>query len=191
MSDMALEYKLREFTVEEFHRMAETGVLRREERVELLDGAIVEMSPIGERHWDRHSAIVEYLIAALGEAARVAGQASLRLGDRNEPQPDIAVLRRRSYSRASPPAPAEIFAIVEIADSSLAKDTGPKQRLYGRFGVADYLVVDLDGDVLRHYRDPHELGYRQCDVLRHGDTFELVAAPGQRLSADPFLENRT
>lgn len=188
MSDMPLEYKLREFTVAEYHRLAEIGVLRPEERVELLDGAIVEMSPIGNRHWARHARIVEYLIHTIGVRARVAGQSSLPLGDRDEPQPDIAVLAPREYEPPhTTPLPAEMFALVELSDTSLAKDLGKKLRVYARHGIADYLVVDLADNALLRHREPHDIGYRICDRLAAGDTFELAALPGIRLRADAFL----
>jgi Uma2 family endonuclease len=188
MSDMAFEYKLREFTVEEYHRLAEVGVLRPEERVELLDGVIVEMSPIGIPHWDRHARICAYLIETLGDDAFVVPQGSFPLGRTNEPQPDIAVLARLRYSQAGRgPTPEEIFAVVELADSSLSKDTGPKLRLYARFGIADYLVVDLERNVLVHYYDPHDLGYRGEDRLQATDTFTISRVPDVALSAKAFL----
>ncbi len=189
MSDMAIEYKLREFTVEEYHRMADVGLLRAEERVELLDGAIVEMSPIGVSHWDRHARISAYLIETLGADALVVPQGSFPLGRTNEPQPDLAVLARLGYGQAGRgPTPEEIFAVIEIADSSLSKDIGPKLRLYARFGIADYFVVDLEGDALLHYHDPHDLGYRSVQRLHATDTFTIHHLPHITLSAAPFLK---
>lgn len=192
MSDMAFEYKLREFTVDEYHRMGEIGLLRPDERVELLDGAIVKMSPIGNDHWRRHARIVEYLIGALGKRALVAGQSSLPLGDLNEPQPDIAVLARECETpRGAAPAPAEIYGLIEISDTSLRKDLGPKLRLYARFGISDYLVVDLNAEVLLHYHEPHELGYSACDRLDADQHFELASLRGIVLQAEAFLEQKS
>jgi Uma2 family endonuclease len=185
---MALEMRLREFTVAEFNRMAEVGIIADRERVELLGGRIVEMAPIGMRHWDQHASIVTYLNRALAGRVKVVGQGSFPLGSRNEPQPDIALLAPRSYRRdRRPPTTAEIFAFIELADSSLAKDLGPKLALYARFGIADYLVVDLDHEHVLHHSDPHELGYRRVRTLAEGETFALSAAPDVRLSAGPFL----
>jgi Uma2 family endonuclease len=190
MSDMAIEYKLREFTVDEYHRLAEIGVLRPDERVELLDGSIVEMSPIGNRHWGRHARISAYLVAALGNHAAVIPQGSFPLGRKNEPQPDLAVLAPLQWDDAGRgPTPAEIYAVVELADSSLGKDTGPKLRLYARFGIPDYIVVDLEGDVLVHYHDPHELGYRSEERLHAGDTFTIRRLAHVALSAASFLRS--
>jgi Uma2 family endonuclease len=190
MSDMAIEYKLREFTVEEYHRMADVGLLRADERVELLDGAIVEMSPIGHRHWRRHARISAYLAEAIHNDAFVVPQGSFPLGLKNEPQPDLAILAPLHRSEAERgPTPEEIYAVVEVADSSLGKDTGPKLRLYARFGIPDYIVVDLEGDVLIHYHDPHELGYRSEDRLRAADSFTIRRLAHIALSAAPFFRS--
>jgi Uma2 family endonuclease len=190
MSDMAIEYKLREFTVEEYHRLAEIGMLRPDERVELLDGAIVEMSPIGNRHWGRHARISAYLAATLSSDASVIPQGSFPLGSKNEPQPDLAILAPLQWDEAGRgPTPKEIYAVIELADSSLGKDTGPKLRLYARFGIPDYIVVDLESDILIHYHDPHELGYRSEDRLHAPDTFTIRRLPHIAMSAAPFLRS--
>jgi Uma2 family endonuclease len=190
MSDMATEYKLRPFTVDEYHRLAAIGLLGAEERVELLDGALVEMSPIGRRHWRSHAAITAYLNETLSKRALIVGQGSFPLGRNNEPQPDIAILATGCADpSAGDPSPDEIYAVIEIADSSLGKDTGPKLRLYARFGIPDYLVVDLEGDILIHYHDPHELGYRNEDRLQATDAFRIDRLSHTALSAAPFLRS--
>jgi Uma2 family endonuclease len=188
MSDMVTDYTLRPFTVEEYHLLADVGVLRPEERIELIDGAIVEMSPIGQDHWGRHMLVVKYLIRTLGDHAGVAGQSSLPLGIRDEPQPDIAILSPRDYRSEPPPSPAEIYAAIELSDSSLKKDLGPKLKLYARHRIADYVVVDLRGGVLLHHREPHDLGYRVSTTLRSGETFTLTALPEIVLRAEAFLD---
>src|ERR1700722_5783650 len=96
---MLLEERLRDFTIGEYHRIAEAGILGDDERVELLDGRIVCMPPIGVRHWTRHAAIVKYLNEVLHDRATIVGQGSFPLGTLNEPQPDIAVLAPRDYAR--------------------------------------------------------------------------------------------
>jgi Uma2 family endonuclease len=184
---MVSDYTLRPFTVEEYHRLAEVGVLDPEERVELIDGAIVEMSPIDRNHWGHHLAITTYLIRALGDRAAIAGQASLPLRPRDEPQPDVAVLVPRDYVRGPDFEPAELLAAIEIADSSLRKDLGVKMKLYARHRVPDYLVVDLQHGVLVHHRDPHDLGYRVRATLHGGETFTLVAIPDIPLGVSAFL----
>ncbi len=188
MSDMALEFKLREFAFSDYHRMVEAGILREGERVELIDGAIVEMTPIGPAHWMAHARIVTYLLSALGDHALVVGKGSFPLGDRNEPNPDIAILAPIAFDvEKRDPKPEEIYAIVEIADSTLRFDTGRKLQLYARYGIRDYFVVDLNDTVLLHYSSPHRVGYGVAEHLRSPDTFSLARLPGIDLSAEAFL----
>ena len=191
MSEMALE-RQREFTVTEYHGMVEAGIIAHDERVELLEGRVVEMPPIGLRHWNRHATIVAYLNATLANRALVVGQGSFPLGTRSEPQPDIAILPCRSYETAGlPPQPTDIYAVIELADSSLRTDLGLKLKLYARHGIADYVVVDLEGDRLLYHTEPHALGYRKTTVLERGGAFALSALPSVTLSATPFLRPET
>lgn len=188
MSEMALDYKLREFTVDEYHRMAEAGIIADREPVELLDGQLVLMTPIGSRHVGRHGRLVRYLIEALGDSALVLGMSSIPMGDRSEPNPDIAIaLPRADGYESRHPTPGEILALIEIAESSLAKDVGPKAKLYARSGIRDYLIADIEANVLRRNTEPHELGYSRVNVLEYGESFALTALPDITLCADPFL----
>src|SRR5579862_165454 len=139
---------LRRFTVDEFHRMADIGLFGDSARVELLDGLIVAMPPIGSRHGFIHARIIAELSKALGPRG-VLSTASVPLGPHDEPQPDIVVVspaaatdwsRRLDYS--------EVLVAVEVADSTLRKDTFLKRKLYARFGIPDYLVVDAKRNLL-------------------------------------------
>jgi Uma2 family endonuclease len=185
MSDMA-ELAPRLFTVDEYHRMADAGLFD-EERVELLDGVIATMSPIGDRHAFRHAAIDRYLITTLDGLALVIPQGSYRLGERNEPQPDIAILAPHVGESRKPDLPHDLYAMIELAETSLGIDLGLKMRLYARFGIPDYLVVDLDGDTLLHHTQPDDFGYRRVERLGPGATFTLARVPTIVLRADPFL----
>ncbi|MFN2462024.1 MAG: Uma2 family endonuclease [Candidatus Velthaea sp.] len=184
---MALEYELRDFTVDEYHRMADAGVLPPGERVELLDGKIVRMSPIGRRHWILHGLIVAYLNRMLPQYG-IVGQGSFPMGTRDEPQPDVAILRdalQTYFDRAL--TPNDVLAIVEVADSSLRTDLGPKLALYARFAVPSYLVVDVAGNCLIHHTEPNDLAYANAVTVGTGDTFTLAAVPGITLAASAFL----
>jgi len=185
MSDMA-QLAPRPFTVNEYHRMADAGLFA-DERVELLDGVIVTMSPIGKRHWRRHATISAYLQEMLGASVLIVPQGSFPLGDRNEPQPDIAVVAPHVDESTELVPPQDIYAMVDIAESSLAIDLGPKLRLYARFGIRDYVVVDLAANVLLHHTEPDDFGYRRVERLGPGATFDLHRVPGVVLRSDPFL----
>jgi Uma2 family endonuclease len=187
---MALELQLRPFSVDEYHRMAEAGIIADRERVELLDGLLIQMPPIGPVHWGRHGRIVAYLIGAFRGRAQVFGQASIPLEVRSEPQPDIVVLADRPGGYTTPPTHSEILAMIELSESSLAQDRGRKLRLYARSRIPDYLLVDLARNALHHFTGPHELGYTGDRVLGYGESFSLVSIPDVVLGSDPFLAVR-
>jgi Uma2 family endonuclease len=179
------------FTVDEYHRMADAGILDSDERTELLDGLIVRMPPPGVPHWTTHMRVVAYLSDALRGRALVPGRISVPLGEYNEPEPDIAVVADLPYRRMNrPPEPSEVYAMIELAASSLAKDTRIKRSLYGRFAIPDYLVVDLNDDVLIHFSQPAGGEYPEPHRLGRGDTLALSALPDIRLSAERFLDER-
>ncbi len=191
MNDMVAEYKRRDITVDEYHRMADAGIFAPDERVELIDGELVEMPPLGPRHWTRHALITEYLIGSFGRRVLVVPQGSFPLGRRNEPQPDFALLARLDYAaRRTPPTLAEIFAFVEVSDSSAAFDRGRKLRMYGAQRVAEYLLVDLTRNRLTLYSVPAQSGYSESRELSYGDRFRFAAIPDVELAADFFLDVR-
>ncbi len=189
MSDMALDIIPRKITVTEYHRMAEIGIIRDGERIELLDGMLAQMSPIGARHWVLHTLIVEYLIGALGDRALVAGNASIELGAHNEPQPDVLIVPRKpaAYLYGSKPRHDELYALIEIADSSLRKDLGYKRELYRRYAIPDYVIVDLKRNVLLRFSADSDRGGALPTPLRAGDRFSLAAVPEIELAAERFL----
>lgn len=189
MSEMQLlEDEIRPITADEYHRMAEAGILDDEERLELLEGRIVRMRALGTPHWLRHGKIVRYLILQLGDRARVYGESAPRLNELNEPQPDVAILDLAVAVEARQPAWSEIFALIEISDTSLRKDTTVKRRLYARCEVPDYLVVDLNADVLLHFSAPHDGDYPEPRRLYAGETLRLARVPDLDLDAATFLE---
>ena len=188
MSDMALDIIPRKITVAEYRRMAEVGILAEDERVELLDGMLVKMSPLGRPHRMVHALIVEYLNMTLGERAIVQGMSSVQLGDYSEPQPDIVVLPRKLQEFVlREPAPTEVYAVIEIADSSLRIDTGIKRRLYGNFRVVEYLVVDVKARVLLRYTGRFDDWDAKPEHIVPGDTFRLVSLQDIELDAERFL----
>ena len=164
-----------------------------DERVELLDGVVVRMPPTGIPHWSRHGAIVRYLNSLIGDLAAVHGQISLSLGDSSEPEPDIAILALLDYEgRRVAPAPNEIYAMIELSQSSLLKDTRTKRRLYARFEIADYIVVDLaKNEVILDFSRPRAGDYTVTRRFGHGKTFAIAAVPEIAFSSDAFLTSGT
>lgn len=189
MGDMAIaELRPRKITVDEYHRMADAGILRRQERVELIDGIIVEMSPIGPPHGGLHGQIVEYLNRLLAAHAKVLGQFTLPLGEFSEPQPDIGVFAYHpTRYLARYPTVEETFALIEIADSSISTDAGKKRELYARFSIREYLIADIANRRLLRFTKPITGQYTATQQLSYGDRFALEALPELTLDADPFL----
>lgn len=162
-----VESSRRLFTVDEYHRMAEAGILHPDERVELIEGEIVQMSPIGPSHAGCVINATRLLITRLGERAVVSPQNPVVIPPRSEPQPDLVLLRPRavSYSRAHP-TPEDILLAIEVADTTVRFDRRVKARLYARSGIAEFwLLLPVDGAV-EVYRAPGAEGY--ASVTRHG-----------------------
>ena len=157
---VSVERARRLFTIEEYERMVAAGILAREERIELIDGEIVEMSPIGDPHAAFVANLTHLLVHAVGDRARVWVQGPIRIPPRSVPQPDLALLRPRSYVRQSATV-ADVLLVVEVADTSLHYDRGVKLRLYARAGVPEYWIVDTNAETLEVYRSPRTDGYAE------------------------------
>jgi Uma2 family endonuclease len=163
----------------EYEKLVLDGAFE-DERVELLYGTVVQMSPIGPRHSARASVLAERLIRALGDRAHVRVQFPFVASDISEPQPDIAVVPRQDYLEAHP---TEAWLIVEVAESSLRKDRGPKARLYAECGVEEYWILDLEGRVVEVHRDPIEGRYASVTTRRGDDIVELLRFPDVSMTA--------
>jgi Uma2 family endonuclease len=161
------------FTVSEYERMGETGVFAPEARLELIEGEIIEMSPIGSRH----AACVERISEHLHEIARrrflVRTQNPIVLDDFSEPQPDITVLQFREdrYDKAHP-RPQDVLLVIEVADATVPFDRNVKLPLYARACIAEFLLFNLPGEQVEYFSRPEEGTYRNKQLLKRGDHFE-------------------
>lgn len=163
-------------SVNEYYRMAEVGLLAPDDRVELIEGEIVDMAPIGSRHGGSVYELNRLLVHAVGMRAVVLVQGPIRLGPRSEPQPDLALLRPRpdGYKRSHPTA-AEVLLVIEVSDTTLKYDLQTKVPLYARHGIPAAWVFDLENRRLRSFRTPGEGRY--LDVSET-DQPGLTALPG-------------
>src|SRR3989441_3157558 len=152
--DMAVTLKRRRFTVDEYHRMAEVRILAPGERVELIDGQILEMTPIGARHIRCVIFLTEAFVRRLDGRALVSSQNALRLNQWSEPEPDLVLLRPplARYGKDIP-TPAHALLVVEVADSSHHRDRAIKLPRYAAAGVPEAWIVDLDGEGVEGCRD--------------------------------------
>ena len=147
-------------TVDEYYRMAEVGLLAPDARVELIEGAIIDMAPIGELHIAAVMHLTHRLVEAVGRHALVSVQGAVRLGIHDQPQPDFAVLRPSADGyRKHVPATADVLLLIEVSDTTLAFDLGAKARLYARHGIAELWVADVERSLLHVFRSPSDGRY--------------------------------
>lgn len=173
-------------TVTEYYRLAEIGVLREDDRVELIDGVIVPMSPIGPVHAACVTRLDHFLVRTVGDSVEVRSQNPVRLNDRSEPEPDVAVVRAKSY-RGAHPVPADVMLLIEVADSSLAFDRGTKLPLYAAAGIPEIFLVDLLGEQLERHTDPRDGQYRTVITAGRGGTLPSSMLPGLEIPVDLAL----
>jgi Uma2 family endonuclease len=185
---MAVEYKRYRFDVDEYHRMGEAGIFHEDDRVELIDGEIVEMSPIGSGHNSTVARGNHTFSRRFGDVALVWVQSSFRLARHDEPLPDIVLLKPRDdfYASAIPTA-ADAFLVVEVADSSLSYDLHTKAPRYAGLGVPELWVADLRNQAVHVHREPSPAGYRVIQTLRRGDKIAPLAFPDRELDVADLL----
>ena len=186
--EMGAELQRRRFTADEYYRMAEAGVLRADDRVELVDGEIIEMTPIGSRH----AACVDRLTVLVQRCAEGRGtlrvQGPIRLDAHSEPEPDLAVLRPRADFYASAhPGPGDVLLVVEVADASLRYDREIKVGLYARAGILETWLVDLQNERVEVFTDPTPQGYRASRQFRRGEPLASQALPAASLLVDEIV----
>jgi Uma2 family endonuclease len=176
------------FTVSEYERMGATGVFAPDARLELIEGEIVEMSPIGSRHAACVDLITEILAEQLRGRAIVRIQNPIVLDDFSEPQPDIAVLRLRGDRyRDAHPRPHDVLIVIEISDSTVEKDRHIKMPLYARAGIREALIFNLVDDQLEVYSQAEGNIYQQTMVLKRGQQFSSNAVQGLMLDVETIL----
>ena len=170
---MAVTLRRRRFTLDEYHRMGETGILGPDDRVELIEGEIIEMSPIGSRHAATVARIHHLFSRRLDDRAVVWSQNPLLLVQhQSEPEPDVMLLAPRAdFYAGNLPEPADVRLLIEVADTSLPYDRRTKLPLYARSGVIETWLVDLDAGRVEIHRDPRGSGYRDVRIPRGEETF--------------------
>lgn len=176
------------FTTVEYHQMLQAGILSEDDRVELIEGEIWEMSPIGSSHIWCVTYLNRILQRGLGDDVFVLVQSPIRLNDFSEPEPDLAVVRPPSGARPETiPTAKETLLVIEAADSSVEYDRHVKMKLYARSGMPEAWLFDLPQGALEVYRDPSPEGYRQILILRRGDRLSPLAFPDLVIEVDAVL----
>ncbi len=183
---VALERRL--FTVDEYERLVTVGILTQDDRVELLEGEIVNMSPIGAPHAGLVTQLNALLNRLLGDRALISVQSPIRLSNTSEPQPDLVVLRPRpDFYKGAHPNPADVLLLIEVADSTLAIDKGIKVPLYARGMIPEVWVIDVNGQLVWQYLQPGATGYQIAKPFGKGDTLSAAALTGVSLNINDLF----
>jgi Uma2 family endonuclease len=184
MSVVAERYR---FTVEEYHRMIDAGIFHEDDHVELLDGEIFVMTPIGRLHTSVVDRLTRFLVSRLGDRAIVRVQGPVPAGPRSEPEPDIALLRDvQDFYATTTLEPDSVLLVVEVADTSLGYDRA-KLRIYAAAGIVEVWIVNLQGGVVETHRRPDAGIYRETHVHHRGERLAPSAFPDLVLTVDEIL----
>ncbi|MGI9301789.1 MAG: Uma2 family endonuclease [Gammaproteobacteria bacterium] len=165
-------------SVHDYHRMGEAGIFAAGERVELIDGEVIDMSPIGSQHAGTVILLTDALKKAVGEEAVISVQNPIVLGDYSEPEPDIVLLRPRAdFYRDSHPGAGDILLVIEVADSSLQGDREAKVPLYAHHGIPEAWLIDTRNSRMSIFHTPVETGYQQEHKTSVPGLVKLQALP--------------
>jgi Uma2 family endonuclease len=185
---MSSRLRHRKFTVEDFYRMSEAGILTEDDRVELIEGEIIEMTPVGSRHASVVDRLTQLLVRRLGGEFIVRVQNPIRLADESEPEPDIALLEaREDYYAGAHPGPGDVRLIVEVAESSRVSDREVKVPLYARHGVPEVWLIDLEADSVERFGRPVSGEYRSAQRFARGESVASESVPTLLLEVDEIL----
>ena len=174
--------------VSQYHQMSEVGIFSENDKVELINGEIIEMSPIGRRHTACVNRLNSVFSQLLGKKVIIAVQNPIILNNLSEPQPDIALLKPRAdFYESGHPQPQDIFLLIEVADSSLEYDRDVKIPLYASSGITEVWLVDIYEQVIIVYRYPSENGYSDIQKLSRGEKMSIQELPEINLVVDDIL----
>jgi Uma2 family endonuclease len=178
------------FTSREYYRMAETGVLKPDSRVELLDGQIIDMSPIGPFHGGAVTRLIRLFVTQSNGRWLVWSQNPVTLDEYSEPQPDLMLVKPAADDYTTGlPAPDDVFLLIEVSDSTLASDREKKLPLYGRAGIREVWIINLPDQTVEVYRDPHYQGYASTQILRPGTQASPLAFPDVAVDVAALLRH--
>lgn len=183
-----LASKKRGFSAEDYELLGVEGILHEDDRVELIDGEIVPMAPIGSRHAACVNMLSNTLSEIIGERAIIAVQNPINLSGNSEPQPDIALLRpRNDFYASAHPNPEDILLLIEVADSSLERDRKKTTANYAKYNVHEVWIVNLIDDCVERYHSPSQGEYGNVSLSTRGDAISPEQLPNVELGVDDIL----
>ncbi|HEY9662813.1 MAG TPA: Uma2 family endonuclease [Allocoleopsis sp.] len=185
---MTVQILRKKFTVGQYHQMIESGILTDRDRVELIKGEIIEMSPVGRRHAACVDRLTELFVLRLTSRAIVRTQNPIRLSDDSEPQPDLALLRRRDdFYETGHPKPEDIFLVIEVSDTTVDFDREIKIPTYAEEGIAEAWLIDLNAQIIEVYQQPVPSGYQSKQQFDRGQSITLPGFSGIQFDVEQLL----
>jgi Uma2 family endonuclease len=185
---MSVQMQRRLFTVQEYHLMGEAGILNEDDRVELIEGEIIQMAAIGTRHATCVRRLIRQFRQLPEESAILDVQNPIQLTERTEPQPDLVLLQPRAdYYETAHPVPSEVLLLVEVSDSTVNFDRDVKVPNYARSGIQEVWLWDLEVNCLEVYREPTANGYTSMQKFERGEMVAPLAFPEFEVSVDFIL----
>ena len=176
MSTAPDEVRKHLLTVEVYHKMGKAGLFAGNQRVELIDGEIFDMAPIGPPHGSIVDRLNERFVLAATKKAIVRVQNPIRLGDLSEPEPDLCLLRRvDDFYATSTPVAQDVYLVVEVAETSLRHDRDVKAALYSRHGIPEFWLIDLPNRQVMVFRTPTADGYQDIATLTEPGSLPVQA----------------
>jgi Uma2 family endonuclease len=185
--DAPIQIQKRRFTVDEYYRMAEIGILSEDDRVELIEGEIIDMAPMGDRHANCLRRLDTLLNRRLRETALVSTQCPIHINDLTEPEPDIALLKMRDDFYAEHPRAQDVLVAIEVSYPSTEYDRGVKLPLYARAGITEAWLVDLIEETIEFYTRLVNGEYRRTERVKRGEPLASLAVPGLELAVNDVL----
>jgi len=174
-------------SVDEYYRMAEVGLLAPDAKVELIDGEVIDLAPVGTKHFYLVNLLTKILGRTIGERAILSVQQPIRLSSDSEPQPDLALLKppAENYLKALPDG-SDVLLLIEVSDTTLRYDLEVKAQLYARNGVPEVWVIDINTKTLHRLRQPNAEQYASIARLQAGRV-EIAALPGVSIDIGEFF----
>lgn len=185
---MSISIERHLWNVDEYDRLVELGFFAEDDRVELIRGEIVTMSPVGDKHSGRVNALNELLHDKLGKTVTLAIQNPIRLNNQSEPLPDVSVLRRRAdFYATQKPTPQDIYLLIEISDSTLEYDEQVKIPMYAESQIPEVWIVDLKFGLVSQFSEPFAGKYRQIKRARRGESLTCTTLANLTCTAAEIL----
>lgn len=186
---MSHQFAKRWFNVDEYQRMAQAGILTEDDRVELIEGEVIEMSPIGSRHAACVKRLNALLNRAVGQKMIVSVQDPIYIDEFSAPQPDLALLRARDdFYAGSHPTASDVLLVVEVADTSVEYDRKVKLPLYARAGIPEVWLANAPEDRIEIYAQPLNDQYQSVTIVRRRESIESQAIAGLSVNVDDILD---